>query len=392
MAFSLNGNTFTPQSPFDHATSMLTQMNSLLQSQSLPTLSPNNGNALWWTLLAQGGFATQIDQALIQASNSFNPAAADDSQILNLLPIAGTKLLPATNSTMIISFTASGAVTIPSNTLVPYGTYNFITSSGLYIPPSGTGDIYCSLDTTGPISCPVGSINLTGISGVTGLSKVTNKYPAIIGQNSETPSQARNRIINGKTIGVGIDGAIYGLRQLNGISQANIIANLASSGYLPVSGLVNGIPPRTAYIVVNGYNPLIAQVYLSYMTMLTSGVGLAPAQIQRYTTLSGQQIPVAFDYAEQQLIYCQVFIDSKQTIQNGYNTVLSNIISNLNGSFNIGQRVSSEIIANQLQSFNSATVLGALVSTTNGNYGQYADPSVLSIPYFSPSGISVVMV
>jgi len=391
MSFTLNGNTFIPRSPYEHSLAQLNSLNSKLLNQGLPELTPNNGNALWWTLLAQGDFNAEFDQLIAQASNSLNVSSCDDVQLLNMLPIAGTSLMPATFTTVMFTAVAnSGTCTIPINTQIPYGAYNFITSSGVSIPASGTANVYAMLDTSGPIPLQSGVINLTTLSGIANLKSITNNVDAIAGLNQETVAQARNRIITGKTVGVGIDGATYALRALNGVGQAKIFMNILSSGYLPVTGISGGIPPRMAYIVVQGYHPLIAQTYLSYMNLPTSGVGLVPSITQYYTTLAGQQFPVKYDYAGSQQIFVKVTIDSSKNVTNGYIDTLRSTITLLNGSFEIGQRISSEIIASQVSSFSSATILGTAVClTSGGTYGNYVDVNAFNIPLINTSGILI---
>jgi hypothetical protein len=391
MSFTLNGNTFTPRSPYEHSMSQLSAMNSKLVSQGLPELEPNNGNALWWTLLAQGDFNAEFDQIVAQAANSLNVSSCDDIQLLNLLPIAGTSLLPATFTTCVFTAIAgSGICNIPVNTPIPYGVYNFLTASGVVIPVSGMTEIYAQLDTSGPIPIQAGVINLTTLSGISNLASLKNLESGISGSNQESVSQARNRIVTGKNIGVGIDGATQALRQLNGVGQAKIFMNILSSGNLPLPGLPGGIPPRMAYILIQGYNPLIAQTYLTYMNLPTSGIGLIPDNVQHYTTLAGQQFPVRYNYAGSQEFFVKVVIDTSKNIDNGYSDTLKNSVLALNGTFGIGERVSSDDISDSLYQYQSATILGAAVClASGGTYANYVDVDTFNIPIINPSGILI---
>jgi hypothetical protein len=393
MSFSVNGITFTPGTAFDHATSMLNYMNGLLQGQNLPILSANNGNALWWTLLGQGSLDASFDQIVEQATASLNVAMADDQQIINLLPIAGTELLPATYSVITFTVTAgTGICNIPSGTLVPFSQYNFRTLTTLAVPISGVQNVQAICDTLGPITVPEGAIFLTSLPGINNLVSITNLFPAIPGNSTETPAQARQRIIAGKNIGVGIDGAITAIRSLPGVGQANVYWNYLTSGYLPISGLAFGLPPRTSWILVQNPVPDIAITYLSYMTLPTSGVNFQPAFHENFVTLAGQNFPVFYDLAGTQEIYAKVFVDQNQVLQNGYQIVLRNTILALNGNFGIGQRVSSEVVSVALQNFQPATILGVLLSlTSGGTYGMDVQPSFNSIPFFLASGIQIVL-
>lgn len=391
--FSVNGFTFTPGSAFDHATNMLGYMNSQLQAQNLPTLLPNNGNALWWTLLAQGQFDSQVDQEIIQATNSLQPSLADDQQVLNLLPIAGTNLIPASFSVVnLTAFAGAGLLVIPTGTLVPFGTYNFSTLTALNILASGNASTLAVCTTSGPITIPAGGINLNALPGINNLNQITNFQSAIPGNAIETPAQARVRIIAGKTIGVGIDGAIGALRQLPGLGQAIVWMNPLISGTLPVSGLSVNLPARTAWIVVQNDVPNIALTYLAYMDLPTSGGLFSPARSQNYVTQAGQSFPVSYDLAIQQQIFAQVYVDQNKIINNGFLSLIQNTLVGLNGSLGLGQRVSSEIASLAFAGFTPATILAVLLSPTSGGpYGPAVQPSINSIPFFAPSGIQVIL-
>jgi hypothetical protein len=127
--------------------------------------------------------------------------------------------------------------------------------------------------------------------------------------------------------------------------------------------------------------------------MPTNSASYTPAHHQNYVTKAGQSIPVYYDIAGSQKIYAQVYIDGKQPIQNGYLDLLNQQVQTLNGTYNIGQRVSAESVALVLNGFGPATVLGVLVSTASGSgFAQYCDPSAINIPYFPASGVSVVVV
>jgi len=394
MAFSVNGITFTPGSAFDHATNQLNYINGLLQGLSLPTLQPNNGNALWWTLLGQGSFDAQLDNMVIQASNSLNVANTDDNQIINLLPVAGTSLIPPSASALTLTFTAtSGILSVPSGTIVPYGAYNFYTLTPLTVPASGSANVVSLCQTLGPITIPVGVINLTSLTpSLPNFGSVVNNFAAIPGTLVETPAQARTRVLQGKTIGVGIDGCITALRLLPGVGQANVFMNPGSS-QLIVSGLAFGIPGGCAYIVVQGPSPNIGITYLQYMTMPTSGTNFAPSQVQGYTTQAGQNFPVYYDFCTYQQIFATVYVDANKTLQNGYANIVQNALTSLNGTFQIGQRVSSEQVLNAFPvGFNPCTILGlSLATSIGGTYGQAVQPSINSIPYFTASGILIVL-
>jgi hypothetical protein len=127
--------------------------------------------------------------------------------------------------------------------------------------------------------------------------------------------------------------------------------------------------------------------------MPTSGIGFQPALQQYYSTLAGQPFPVNFDVCQYQQIYATIYVDSTKSIGNGYQTLIQDALIALNNQFPIGNRVSSEQVLNGLTNFSAATITGATLATSpSGTYGQIIGINQNCIPFFTASGINVVLV
>ena len=109
MSFTVNGATWTPKTATEHAQTQLDVINAGRQSRGESLLIASPDNAIWLELLAAGSLQQAYDDELYQSSQSFNVSTCDDNQVLNLLPITGTTLIPATYSTVSISVTAAAA-------------------------------------------------------------------------------------------------------------------------------------------------------------------------------------------------------------------------------------------------------------------------------------------
>ena len=161
--YTVTGSTWTAKSALEHAQDMLAAMNTALAPYGL-YLRASMANVLWWICLGLGALRASYDLAISAAKNSFDPALCDDDQVLNLLPIAGISMIPASASTLNIKFTAdSTGQTVPKGThikiknLVP----TFLTDQALVVP-AGVASVY-KLTVTSACSAS-GSILVAGTS------------------------------------------------------------------------------------------------------------------------------------------------------------------------------------------------------------------------------------
>jgi hypothetical protein len=384
LSFTVAGQTFIPETTQSHANDQLNYINGLLQNLGLPTLSPTNDNALWWTLLAAGNLQQVYDQALIQAAQSLNPALCDDNQILNLLPLTGTSLIPASPTTLTVVATANGNgnCVIPTGTGFSVGGVAYSITSGISLVPSGFGYLPAQCNSNGPNVLLSGAVTATSLTGTPpqNLLSFTNLTSAIPGRYQETPSQVRNRILSQAQFTSPWDQCQAALNSLPGVTLASVFFNPSLTNPVILSGAVS-VPPRNAYIVLAGSSQQIASTYWSYMFSPTSG-----ANYQNYTTLSGQVLPVYWDSPQSQVVYVQVYVDANKSLGSGYQSEIDNLLLGLNGTNLPGQSVSSEQVLSQISMAQQSTVVGALVSL-NPVSGYYAKvtPSPNTVLFFSSS-------
>jgi hypothetical protein len=377
MSFDINGVNWTPADTNTHAQSMLAYMNILLEAQGLDTVAANSASAIWLILLAAGNREATQDNYMAAAINSFNLSLCDDDQIYNLLPVAGTTLIAGVYSQALLKVTASstGACVVASGTLSQYGDLYFATTSGLAIPANGTRYVETVCTTIGPNVVPAGSLT-SFTTSITNLSSVTNPTMGITGRNVETANQARQRVQNANVIGWNLDGVQTTIATLSGISDAKVYFNFSSTSGIYLQG-GQYIPPRNAHIYVYGTDATvsgIANAYVSGMTATTSG-----AYSETYTTAAGQLFPVYYDIASTQNMYINVYYDSSQTVQPGYDTTLSRLL--MNYVFKIGETMTTEkILTVCLNNFDMATLTGASISKDNVNFYRKVIADGSSVP------------
>lgn len=365
MSFTINGITWTPKTASEHATAMLTEMNALLQAQGLQQIVATPANAVWLILLAVGAKMQTQDENIAQAINSFNIPLASDQQVQNLLPMAGTTLIPGTYSTVSLEVTAAaGTCTVPSGTLLPFGTVNFATASGISIPASGIGTVQAVCDTIGPIVVLPNQLTAFG-TNIANLSSVTNPAAAVVGRDTETANEARQRLLNGETIGWNLNGVQEALSRIDGITQVKVYFNQDTVNDLILTGGMI-VYPRHCRIIIAGTDlsgTSIASTYLSLITPPTDG-----ALSQTYTFLSGQIFEVFYDEATTQNIYVRVYYNEDVEVQSGFAALIESTVQAI--PFTIGQTVTTDTILDSLYTFTAASLTGAEVSLDGVTWGR----------------------
>lgn len=372
MSFQFGDITWTPKTASEHAAELLALYNSKLAAQGLNQVVGTQANALWLMMLALGSKFQTKDEEMVQGFNSFNVLLATGQQISFMLPAAGTDLSPATATAVVIQVEAGldGSATIPAGAILPYGDVSFATASELVVPASGVGTVQANCTTDGPVVVASGVLT-SFLSSYPNVVSVTNPAAGIPGRNGETANEARQRLIVGDVVNWNIDGVQRQIGALDGIQACRVYFN-----YDPVNDLVleGGfhVLPRHAYIVVLGESSLIAQTYAQLMTAPTQG-----DYSQEYAYLS-QVITVSWDLVGNQNLYVRVFYDNDQPTQDGFDTIIGQLVSGIN--FTIGQTVSSNTILGALQDFTYASIIGAEVSLNGVSWTDKVVFDATSIP------------
>jgi hypothetical protein len=471
--FTVTGSTWVPKSSLEHAQDMLAAINVVIAPLGI-TLRAAISNVVWWICLGIGELRADYDDKLSAAKNSFDATLCDDNQILNLMPIAGISLVPASASTMVVQFNADATgQTVPAGTHVKILNQvpTFVTDADCVVSPgvasvhtltvtnicSSNGTIVIdgvsisvttAMNTTALVAAAINAgiyahfttsilgsiVTFTGITaavyaqpttsyastGVTGtvattvsgsnpyntttatcdttgeiivsanrtngtvetlphITSVSNPNSAITGSVGETITQARTRIITGKTIGNNLDGLAIALRSLAGIQYASVYFNPS----LTVTGILNpvldaSLPPRTLHIVVKGVSTKIANTYAALSLAPTYG-----SQTQNYVSNSGQNIACKYDYATDAPIYVKVYVNQNLYRSASYIVDIQNIVNTLSTMVSIGQAVTQELVASAFANFTSATINGVELSLDGATYGRTAAVGAISLPVFS---------
>ena len=276
MSFKINGETWQPKTTTEHADLIIDKINSLLQENNVVDstgniiqLKKNYGNALYLLALGDGERFAENDAELSKAINSFNIELADDQQIENLLPIAAMTRTPGSYSTLELVAKASddGDCVIPAGTKAPFENVNFVVQNEVIISAGSTQIVPTVCDTLGPVVVLSGEIT-SFENEIANLESVENPTSSVPGVAPDTTDALRKRLLAGDTIKYSLDGCKKALEELTGITHAQIYFNINISDNVILPGNVT-LPPRTAYIVVQGSSDQIAETYAEYMNAQT---------------------------------------------------------------------------------------------------------------------------
>lgn len=176
------------------------------------------------------------------------PDFAEGNSLAYLMSYQGTRIKQATKARHIIRFHGSSGTKIPSGYIVATeGLVNFLAISDNSIKANGYVDIEVEAEKQGAIgNVPIGSITNI-VNPIIGLTSVENIQQTKEGIDKETDPQARIRykeISKGGT-GSSTDAIRSALLNVTGVKSAVVKENEEDIE-------VDGIPPHTLYILVQG--------------------------------------------------------------------------------------------------------------------------------------------
>jgi uncharacterized phage protein gp47/JayE len=182
------------------------------------------------------------------AYNAFNPSAATDTTLSNLVQINGITRNEASSSIAILTFAGTDGTLIPEGTLVSHvsSQEQFSTEADVTIT-GGIATVTAASINTGIIEASAGT--LTEIeTPITGLNSVTNNNDANVGSERETDAELRARRLRSLAISAQstVDSLYAVVSNLDFVTQVTILENdtdLVDS---------NGLPPHSVQIIVVG--------------------------------------------------------------------------------------------------------------------------------------------
>lgn len=379
---TLDGIEYTVDTPTDNALNLLNYINQYCIDNNL---KDSDGNPLqfivnitspiWLIILGLGYMFNTFQRLLYACGQSFSIASCPDTQILNLMEIAGTDYLGGTSTT--INCTVTAAAEGPCNIIkddtvtYPYEGVNqvFHPIYPVTIAAGETGTVILQADNVGPMYISAGSITEfdTEILNLASMSSM-NSLPGTL---PETTLETRQRLQRGLNTVSGLDAAINALRSLTGIRTLNLFFNNSLTTDLVIADMT--IPPRTCGMIVQGYSEELASTYFAYLDVPCLGGALT----QEHTTLAGQTLSITYSLPEQVALHIRVKVRIPDTYitPDGYDIIIINMLLPAGGSLPIGQDYTQRYLLTYLEDFSveGMEIIGLEVSTDGVNFTDTTD-------------------
>lgn len=181
--------------------------------------------------------------------NAFNPSAASDSTLSNLVQLNGITRLEATKSTVLLTISGTSGTSVPAGSLVSVedSDFTFSTDSTVVIGVGGTVDVNATATETGPIEASIGTATVIE-TPVTGWDSVTNTAPANVGTDEENDADLRarrQRSVAAASQAI-IDAIFAAVADIDGVTQVVVLENDTNATD------ANGLPPHSFNVIVQG--------------------------------------------------------------------------------------------------------------------------------------------
>lgn len=384
MAIQLDGIDYTLDTPIDNALNLLAYINQYMTDNDIRgsdgqimQFTVNVASPMWLLILGLGYMFTIWQKLVYAAGQAFSIPDCSDPQLLNLAEIRMTSLLPGVKTVINGILTATGGVcSITTATKLLYEGIEFYPI--MDYSTSSTVNIILASKDNGSFIVPANALTFETEPTNFGVLTTENSTP---GRGPETIPELRRRLqIETRSI-ASIDLCKDAIAALIGIQSASILFNASLSLDMTIGSAV--IPPRSAYILVQGFSDDIASIYCTYMTAPTP-IG---ATTQNYITGSGQLIPVKFDQAQARSIYIKVIVEAN-TVPITYQDEIRDILLTVSGRLGIGVDYTQKYLINLFDTYTTVNILGLMVSMDNSTWGYTTAIEKYQIAVFAENNIS----
>lgn len=297
-----------------------------------------------------------------------DPDQASGNALDQLLKQSGLTRLPATQSTVTVTYTGT------NGTIVDAGTTFSVVGSGAKFASNtsvtiagGTGTAACTSVSPnngfGPILAPAGTLTVIE-TPVGGLTSVINSLDAVVGRNTETDAAARARrvaLLRNEGLGT-VDAIRAKVLGVSGVIQAIVLENTS----LAVDG--NGTPGKAFLTLVSGgADADIEQAIFD----------AKPAGIQAYGTTTGTVDDsygnphiIGFSRPTPEPIYITVDLTASAAVgAYGGNAAVKQALVTYGNTFVVGQDVIRSLLYGVIES------VSGILDVTNIRLGFSSSPS-----------------
>ena len=405
----LDGIEYDVKTPEENVDDLITFINDNCETKGIKNslgetifIDDNEANPLYQLCFGLSYLTTIMQKLVYSAGCSMSLAESSPRQLLNLSDIAGIKRTTPTHTVIrgvvYANVPDAGAVDCVitqdmTATIMVSGTeITFHPAYDITIEPGGSSPIMLIAEEYGAYSIAANTITEFD-DPVDGFKNMIT-YVSTPGQEAESIANLRARLQRRSVEGTQIDRAAMAIQNLEGVSLCNIYFNYSPSETetVPYGDTGITVAPRTALVLVQGWNNDIAKVFYRYLFCATSGADVSSAQSSSFITKAHQELTISVIPPFTRNIYIRAYI--KNSLSYEQVDGIKDIICSLAGKLSIGQSLSSAEVINVIEeNYSNLTVQGADLSLErDGTYSYVQTPAPTDILIFNTENISIVEV
>lgn len=211
-----------------------------------------------------------------EAYNAYNPSAATNVSLSNLVQLNGIIRFPDTSSRVQLTLSGTPTTVILAGNLVSTSDTNvqFETETDATIGGGGTVTVFASAVITGPLEAAAGTLTVIE-TPITGWDSVTNVSDATLGVDEETDIELRARRVQSvaRDAQAIIDAIFAEVRAVVGVTQTAVLEN-------DTDATVGGLPPHSVHVIaVGGDDDAIGEAIFLKKTLGAISFGTTTVQV-----------------------------------------------------------------------------------------------------------------
>lgn len=388
----LDGKEYSVASAKENASSIVDYVNNYCQAHDIRNskneviyIDATPANPLYMIIIGLGYLVSIIQNIVYSLGCAFSIPNASEKQLLNLADIAGIKRGKATKTTIDVLIYASltSSCSVYTTDTVTIDNHVYQPAFDLEVQAGGVGHVVLVCNDEGSYYVSAESISDFD-SPIQNLRRLV-QYASITGNDEESIASLRERIQRRITSGTQLDRAADAIRALEGVTLCNIFFNYSSVSPQTIDDIT--VQPRSALVLVQGYNSRIAEAFFQNCLCATTDAGTERTVKQVYTTHANQDFECYIVSPKQSV--CSVVVYLGQVVTEAIQQEMKDEIMKLSKILTAGQAVTSAMILGQLEEYKLYTLLGATVGRSGASQSYQLVPNADELFVFTSESITI---
>lgn len=391
----LDGQVYTVNTPAENALAAVTYINQYCIDNNVTnhkgeiiSIDISPGSSLYLIILAFSYLTTLCQNLIYNLGRMINIGTCTDKQLMSIGEIIRMRPKEAVPTTIYAVIYAGNQgdcliqATLTASIRIGNATIIFSPVSDVMVPMGSSRVIILRATSLGSYFIEANTITAFD-TNPPNMANMTTEA-SLPGRDAESYPQLRRRIQARDIASNAIQKCILALRELSGVTSANIFFNFTT---VPVNYGNYLVQPRQAMAFIQGYNENIAKTIFSYLMC-----DMSPAPIsQDYVLANGQSITAYWQPPVFISVYIDLYVESKLTVLT--TNALITAIQSLALSIEIGGILTAaDVIEVCSRDVPSVVLTGVYMTTSRGVLvqGQRAMLDVNEIFDFNRENIRVV--